>query len=117
MNLPLAAAGTAGFIVVALGAFGARGLEGRLSEEAKGWWETATLYGLVHAGAAFAALKSPPAMTGAGIAFLIGVLIFSGSLYAMALGAPRILGAATPLGGLAFLVGWAMIASSALGAR
>lgn len=124
--LPLA--GLAGFVVVALGAFGAHGLEGRLSEEAKDWWETATLYGLAHSVAALAlalhvraakkdaaAKQTPDAkprrdlLPAAGHAFLIGVLVFSGSLYGLALGAPRWFGMVTPLGGISFLLGWVFI--------
>jgi len=107
----IAAAGAAGFLTVALGAFGAHGLDGQLSAEAKGWWETATLYGLVHATAAFAAaIAGRKELARAGYAFLAGAIVFSGSLYLMALGAPRILGAITPLGGLALLTGWALVA-------
>lgn len=108
-RLPLAA-GFLGFLVVALGAFGAHGLEGRLTEAALDWWETATFYGLVHAVAALAiALSDRAALKSAGWLFVIGAVLFAGSLYAMALGAPRFLGAVTPLGGLSFLAGWAFV--------
>lgn len=104
------AAGLLGFLVVALGAFGAHGLEGRLSEEALGWWETATFYGLGHAVAALAiALSGREKLGAAGWAFALGVLLFAGSLYALALGAPRVLGIVTPFGGVSFLVGWGLI--------
>lgn len=104
------AAGLLGFSAVALGAFGAHGIEGRLSAEAQGWWETATFYGLAHAVAALAvALSGKERLAAAGWTFVIGTVLFAGSLYAMALGAPRFLGAVTPLGGLAFLAGWALI--------
>ncbi|MHA7872801.1 MAG: DUF423 domain-containing protein [Hyphococcus sp.] len=104
--------GIVGFVAVALGAFGAHGLEGRLSAEAQDWWATATLYALVHAAAALAVALAGVrhnAPKAAGWAFVIGAVVFSGSLYAMALGAPRILGAATPVGGVAFLAGWALV--------
>ncbi|CAK9039477.1 UPF0382 membrane protein SERP0230 [Durusdinium trenchii] len=104
--------GIAGFAAVAFGAFGAHGLEGRLSPEGEDWWTTATLYALVHAAAALAIALAPqhsPAPRKAGWAFLIGIVIFSGSLYAMALGAPRILGTLTPIGGVSFLTGWALV--------
>lgn len=109
--------GMIGFLAVALGAFGAHGLEGRLTAEAQDWWATATLYALVHAAAALAvamAAKEARAPAAAGWAFVVGAVIFSGSLYAMALfslfgGAPRFLGAVTPIGGVAFLAGWALI--------
>jgi uncharacterized membrane protein YgdD (TMEM256/DUF423 family) len=114
----LATSGISGFLAVALGAFGAHGLQSRLADAADGakrlaWWQTAAQYHLLHALAiavvAFAVARAPAARF-AGIAFCVGTLLFSGSLYAMALGAPRILGAVTPFGGLAFLAGWATLA-------
>jgi uncharacterized membrane protein YgdD (TMEM256/DUF423 family) len=105
-----------GFFGVALGAFGAHGLSGRFTPESRGWWETATLYLLVHAVAVFAASLS--GRTGlfstGGWVMVIGALIFSGTLYAMALGAPRWFGAITPIGGLGLLAGWALFAVAAL---
>ncbi|MEO0879509.1 MAG: DUF423 domain-containing protein [Pseudomonadota bacterium] len=131
-NLILAA--SAGFGVVCLGAFGAHALDDRLTGPALGWWETATLYGLVHAAAALSVslflLAARPAsgpqegdvksLPGAGVApglFLIGIVFFSGSLYAMALGAPRWFGAITPLGGVSFLAGWASLAIAGFRSR
>lgn len=105
-----------GFSGVALGAFGAHALSARLGDEAQGWWETATLYLLVHAAAALAAGLSGrggSVMLG-GWAFVLGAAIFAGTLYAMALGAPRWLGAVTPIGGVTLLAGWALIALAAL---
>ena len=113
----LALTGLAGFLTVALGAFGAHGLEGRLTPEAEGWWETATLYGLVHVVSALFLATTPNAPMSAGAAFLAGVLLFSGSLYALALGAPGWIGAVAPLGGIAFLIGWALIIRCALRRR
>lgn len=110
MNRLGVVAGLCGFAAVALGAFGAHGLEGRLSTEGLDWWGTATLYGLAHAVAALAVSMSEKSiLRRAGWAFGIGAVIFSGSLYAMALGAPRWFGAITPVGGVSFLAGWAMI--------
>lgn len=103
----------AGFLTVALGAFGAHGLEGRLSAEAQDWWATATLYGLVHSVAALS-LSLHNRHIAPSAAFIIGVFLFSGSLYAMGLGAPRWFGAITPLGGVSFLIGWALIAYQSL---
>jgi len=115
MTRLIAAAGTAGFVGVALGAFGAHALEARLSPEAQGWWETATFYALTHDVAALGvALSGRAALARAGWAFIIGAVIFAGSLYAMALGAPRLFGAITPLGGLCFLAGWGLIAAAGL---
>lgn len=114
----LTISGISGFIAVALGAFGAHGLQARLADAADGakrlgWWQTAAHYHLLHALAlavvAFAIAKVPAARY-AGVAFTLGTLLFSGSLYAMALGAPRWFGAITPLGGLGFLAGWAVLA-------
>lgn len=105
-----------GFTGVALGAFGAHGLSGRLTTEAKGWWETATLYLLVHAVTIFAVGLSGKTglFSSGGWAITIGAVIFSGSLYAMALGAPRWFGAITPIGGLGLLAGWTLFAVAAL---
>jgi uncharacterized membrane protein YgdD (TMEM256/DUF423 family) len=111
MNRLLTAAGALGFVVVALGAFGAHGLEGRLSPEEMAWWQTATLYGLVHAAAALALSLAPGrALARAGWAFILGAVLFSGSLYVMALGGPHALGMVTPFGGVLFLTGWALAA-------
>ena len=98
-----------GFLAVACGAFGAHALAGRLDPEQLEWWQTASHYHLAHA-LALALVGCVPGSARirglAGLAFLGGVLLFSGSLYAMALGAPRWFGAITPLGGLCFLLGW-----------
>lgn len=110
-----------GFLGVAAGTFGAHGLDRvAAAPEALEWWSTGVLYHLVHALALLAVdlLAAAPgtgerprrALTVAGWAFALGVLVFSGSLYAMALGAPRWFGAITPLGGVAFLVGWVSLA-------
>jgi len=113
----LMVASASGFLAVALGAFGAHGLQSRLEGAADAakrlaWWQTAAHYHLMHALAlglvAFVIAKAPQARF-AGYAFTIGTLLFSGSLYAMTLGGPRMLGAVTPLGGLGFLAGWAVL--------
>jgi len=110
-----------GFLGVAAGTFGAHGLE-RVTAEPKAlaWWSTGVLYHLVHALALLAVglLAAIPgagnrpsrALTVAAWSFTVGVLVFSGSLYAMALGAPRWFGAIAPLGGVAFLTGWVSVA-------
>ena len=117
-------AGALGFLGVALGAFGAHGLRAIFEAAADGarraeWWETAVRYHLVHALAvAFAAFlatrASGIAPRVAGISFTLGVLVFSGTLYAMALGAPRWLGAVTPIGGVALLIGWGAVIAIAI---
>jgi uncharacterized membrane protein YgdD (TMEM256/DUF423 family) len=118
MSTWLTSAGISGFLAVALGAFGAHGLSARLTGAADaakrlGWWETAAHYHLLHAlalGLVAFFISRAPALRYAGIAFSLGTLLFCGSLYVMALGGPRWLGAVTPLGGLGFLAGWALIA-------
>lgn len=104
-----------GLTAVAAGAFGAHGLRERLSEHALGTFETAVRYQMYHALALLAAAwlvdraGGGPAI-GAGFSFAAGILIFSGSLYMLALTGTRWLGAVTPIGGLAFMVGWALLA-------
>jgi uncharacterized membrane protein YgdD (TMEM256/DUF423 family) len=99
---------------VALGAFGAHALKARLAPEALAVWNTAVLYHLVHALALFAlglfAKSAEADLRLGGWLLLAGVLIFSGSLYALALSGIKVLGAVTPLGGLCFLAGWAWLA-------
>ena len=108
MRLRAAAAGLAA-LAVGLGAFGAHGLRERLSAlpEAGEWWRTATLYLLVHAAAA---AVLPVDRRGARACLLAGVAVFAGTLYAMALGAPRWLGAVTPVGGTLLIAGWVWLA-------
>ena len=104
----------AGFFAVALGAFGAHALKDGFGEEQIGWWETATLYLLVHAALATAISASDAARFGTAIVLVLGAILFSGTLYVMALGGPRWLGAVTPIGGLGLLAGWALIAAAAI---
>lgn len=104
----------AGFLAVAFGAFGAHGLRARLSPEMMAVFETGVRYQMYHALAILAVALMMPRLGGwlvqtAGWAFTIGIVIFSGSLYALAVTGVTVLGAITPLGGLAFLVGWACL--------
>lgn len=103
-----------GFLAVALGAFGAHALAEGFDAKQRGWWDTATLYLLVHAALA-AALSASNAerFTTSGLLLLCGALLFSATLYAMAVGAPRWLGAVTPIGGLGMLAGWGLLAWTA----
>ena len=106
------------FIAVAAGAFGAHGLKQILDADMLAIWHTAVTYQMVHAlGMFIVALMIPrfgPALLGwAGSAMFIGIVIFSGSLYALALSGIRILGAITPIGGLAFLAAWVLLAYAA----
>ena len=108
-----------GLLGVALGAYGAHGLEKVVeAPEALEWWDTAVRYHLVHAVllvlVGLARLQSARSSLGfAGACLALGTLVFSGTLYAMALGAPRWLGAVTPFGGLALMIGWGALAVAA----
>jgi uncharacterized membrane protein YgdD (TMEM256/DUF423 family) len=98
-------------VAVATGAFGAHGLRARLSPDLLAVFETAARYQMYHALAllavGWAVTRWPgPWPVRAGWLFAVGTLLFSGSLYALALSGMRWLGAVTPLGGLAFLAGW-----------
>lgn len=105
-----------GFIGVALGAFGAHGLRGRLTPEMLAVFETGVRYQMYHVFAllvvasAIGHLGSARLLVVAGWSFFAGILLFSGSLYALAVTNTTILGAITPIGGLAFLAGWACLA-------
>ena len=94
---------------VGLGAFGAHGLRGMIGEAQLGWWETGTRYWLVGAlgislFGVFRGKRDTSALPG--WLLLVGSVLFAGSLYAMALGAPRAFGALTPLGGLGLIAGF-----------
>ena len=116
MNKLLISSGFIGFLAVAFGAFGAHGLADSFTPKTLGLWETATLYALVHSvGALGIALSGKAGVIRlGGWLFIAGVIIFSGTLYAMALGAPTWLGAITPIGGLSFLAGWLLAITSGL---
>lgn len=108
-----------GFLSVAAGAFGAHALRTRLTPDLLAVFETGARYHMYHALALAAvgllSLHRPSGtLDAAGWAFLAGTLLFSGSLYALALSGVRILGAITPFGGVAFLAGWALLALAAL---
>ncbi len=99
-----------GFLCVAIGAFGAHGID---DARAKALIDTGVRYQMFHTLVVLAIMIAAWggwAWRGAQIAFLIGIVLFSGSLYAMAFGAPRVLGAVTPIGGVAFLIGWGLMA-------
>lgn len=108
-----------GFLGVAAGAFGAHGLQDRISAEMLAIWNTAAHYQLIHAvallGVAWATSRFATRWaTVAGWLFLVGVMIFSGSLYLLAITSLRWLGAITPIGGVAFLLGWLALAIAAV---
>lgn len=100
-------AAVSGFLVVALGAFGAHGLKDLLTQNGTlAIWEKAVLYQMFHTLALLLLAARPAIHAGAAVCFLLGIIIFCGSLYGLAVTNIRWLGAITPLGGVAFLVGW-----------
>lgn len=118
----LVMAGIMGFLAVAFGAFGAHGLKKRFANEPirLEWWNTGAQYQGMHALAlGLAAYVSTRSTSGAAsvapVAFVVGIVLFSGSLYVMTLTGIRKLGAVTPLGGLAMLVGWGCLVIASLG--
>ena len=111
MKLFLISGSLFGLLSVALGAFGAHGLKNMLDDYGQEIWQKAFLYQMFHAIALLLTgvmqhLFKGINFTVSGYAFIIGIILFSGSLYILALTQIKILGAVTPLGGLAFLFGW-----------
>jgi uncharacterized membrane protein YgdD (TMEM256/DUF423 family) len=118
MNVWLLIAAINGFLAVAAGAFGAHGLQDKLDAHHLEVFETGARYQMYHALAmGVAALAARGAAAGAAQAaaafFLAGIVLFSGSLYVLALTGIRAFGIVTPFGGLAFLVGWGALAWAA----
>ncbi|GAA0605659.1 DUF423 domain-containing protein [Virgibacillus siamensis] len=103
-----------GFLAVALGAFGAHGLEGKLTEKMLGIWDKAVTYQMFHTmallvtGLLFAKIQSS-GMTWAGWMFFVGIVLFSGSLYIYSLSGLKLFAMITPIGGVAFLAGWILL--------
>ncbi len=109
MNNVLAArvAAVAGLLAVALGAFGAHGLKEILDRHGTtAIWQTAVFYHFIHAVMLFILAGRPMSSWGPWFSFVVGIVIFSGSLYVLAITGQRWLGAITPLGGVSFLIGW-----------
>ena len=111
-----------GALGVAAGAFGAHGLRARVSPEMLAVFETGVRYHLVHALALLAVAWASTrwvsaAIRGAGWLFVVGILVFSGSLYVLTLTGIRALGAITPFGGVAFILGWLLLAWGAWTSR
>ena len=107
--------GLAGASAVAFGAFGAHALRGTLDTAALATWHTGVEYHFWHALALFVAVAGLPEGRARKLAvglFAAGIVLFSGSLYALALGAPRMVGAITPIGGVAFIAGWLAVVSA-----
>jgi uncharacterized membrane protein YgdD (TMEM256/DUF423 family) len=124
-RLFLLAGALAGFLGVGLGAFGAHALRARITPEMLAVFETGVRYQMYHALALVltSLVTSPSAarmsawlVTIAGWSFIVGIVLFCGSLYALAVTGVTVLGAITPLGGLAFLAGWACLGLAAAGA-
>jgi uncharacterized membrane protein YgdD (TMEM256/DUF423 family) len=109
------AAALAGAVAVLLGAFGAHALRASLDVQSLATWHTAVEYQFWHALALlatglFARNGASVVLRVAAVSFAVGVVLFCGSLYLLALGGPRGFGAITPLGGVAFIVGWLALA-------
>lgn len=118
-RLLLSFAAISGFLSVCLGAFAAHGLKHHIAAESFVIWQTGVQYQVYHALALLAVgllyqTQASKALKLSGLAFILGSFLFSGSLYALALGAPKALGVITPVGGLSFLVGWAALVVHAL---
>ncbi len=107
------------FSGVALGAFGAHALKSKVAPEMLNIWETSVLYHLIHAlgliliGVLCSLMPDVPLVRNAGWSILAGTVLFSGSLYALVLTGAKPLGMITPLGGVAFLIGWLLLAIAA----
>jgi uncharacterized membrane protein YgdD (TMEM256/DUF423 family) len=113
---PFALAGLLGFTAVAAGAFGAHAVRSRLTPAMMEIYRTGALYHLVHAVAVLAVAAAADRLRRARLIlalFTAGIVIFAGSLYALALTGRGVLGAVTPLGGLLLLAAWALIAADA----
>jgi uncharacterized membrane protein YgdD (TMEM256/DUF423 family) len=111
-----------GFLAVALGAFAAHGLRDRLSPTLLDTFEVAVRYQMYHSLALFVVAwlsqcGSQRVVTWSGIAFVSGLVLFSGSLYAYVLSEQRVFALITPLGGLCFLLGWVLLGSGAFKSR
>ncbi len=114
--------GVNGGLSVACGAFAAHGLSGRLSTAALATFETAARYQMYHAlalvlVASLLTRDTSAALVRAGWCFVMGIVLFSGSLYVLTLTGQTWLGAVTPVGGLAFLTGWALLSIDGLRRR
>ena len=107
------------FFAVALGAFGAHGLKSRVTDDMLTVWQTGVQYHIYHAlglilvGVLFHLFPQASQLRIAGWFLFAGIVLFSGSLYVMTLSGIRVLGAVTPIGGLAFLIGWLLVALTA----
>jgi uncharacterized membrane protein YgdD (TMEM256/DUF423 family) len=111
--------GSLGLLGVGLGAFGAHALKERLSESGLSSWETAVSYQMYHAlvllfVGLWLLLDGPTSLRYAGVLFMVGIVLFSGSIFALVLGAGSWLGPLTPLGGVILIAAWTTLIYSAL---
>lgn len=108
------------FLAVALGAFGAHGLEGKLEPKYIGIWEKAVKYQMFHSmglfivGILLGKFPASALLSWSGWLMFIGILLFAGSLYVLAVTQISVLGAITPLGGVSFLAAWVLIVIAAV---
>ncbi|KHD86743.1 DUF423 domain-containing protein [Heyndrickxia ginsengihumi] len=108
------------FLSVALGAFGAHGLQGKMEQKYLDIWETGVRYEMYHAlgliliGIIAGNVKSSSLLNWSGWLMFLGIVIFSGSLYVLSLTKINILGAITPIGGVAFLIAWILLGTAAV---
>ncbi len=119
MNWMIATGAINGALAVMAGAFGAHGLKAKLTPELLATWNTGAEYHMYHALALvlagiIAGAQPAGAVNTAGVALTVGIVLFSGSLYLLALTGVKTLGAITPVGGVAFIVGWLALAYAAL---
>ncbi|HEY9033533.1 MAG TPA: DUF423 domain-containing protein [Pseudomonadales bacterium] len=116
-------AAISGLMAVALGAFGAHALKGRLTADMQAVYQTAVSYHFIHTLALLAVallmlqLGKSTALMLSALAFVAGILVFSGSLYLLSVTGIRWLGAITPVGGVAFMLGWLALLLAMTGAR
>jgi len=119
-RLFLATGGVAALLAVALGAFGAHALRSRVAPEMLAVWHTGVEYHVFHAlgllavGIVAIHLPGSTLLRWSGLLMLVGIILFSGSLYLLALSGERWLGAVTPVGGLAFLAAWVLFVAAVL---
>jgi uncharacterized membrane protein YgdD (TMEM256/DUF423 family) len=118
----LIAGAQSALLAVVLGAFGAHALEDRLTPDLMAIYQTANTYHFYHSFALLAVgflaqRVTSKSVSASGWCFVAGLLFFSGSLYALALSGIRVLGAITPIGGVFFIIGWALFAVAAYSAK
>ncbi|WLR41761.1 DUF423 domain-containing protein [Bacillus carboniphilus] len=115
MNFFLILGAINAFLAVALGAFGAHGLEGKIPDKYLNTWEKAVQYQMFHAMGLFVValvsgkVSQVTSLTSAGWLMFIGIILFSGSLYVLSVTQIKVLGAITPIGGISFLAAWVLL--------